>query len=74
MTGDDLDDHSPDDRRDPVAAIERLSTAHAVLLRLDRSGASHEQMAVALGVPVASIPTLLRVAWGKFHETKEIGP
>lgn len=64
-------DDSTSPRHDPGRGFEHLSTAHAVLLRLERSGASHEQMAVALGVPVTSIPTLLRVAWGKFHETRE---
>ena len=45
-----------------------LPTAHAVLLRLERAGAGHDQMAVALGVPVESIPTLLQVAWAKWRE------
>lgn len=49
-------------------ALALLPTAHAVLLRLERAGVGHDQMAVALGVPVEAIPTLLQVAWAKWRE------
>ncbi len=73
MTAVAADDGRVTDHSDRVDVLTALPTAHAVLIRLERSGATHEQMAVALGVSVASIPTLLHVAWGKYHELEGRG-
>ena len=43
-------------------ALGELSTAHAVALRLRDAGAGNEEIAIALGVPVEGIGTLLEVA------------
>ncbi|NYF96977.1 hypothetical protein [Janibacter cremeus] len=45
--------------------VDEMSPAHGVALRLRRAGYEDVIIAVALGVPVASIPALLLVAQGK---------
>lgn len=50
---------------DTEATFSELSTAHAVALRLRDHGARDEQIAVALGIPLEGVPTLLQVADAK---------
>lgn len=50
---------------DRVSALKELSTAHAVALRLRDSGAGDAMIAVALGIPLKGVPTLLEVAVAK---------
>jgi DNA-directed RNA polymerase specialized sigma24 family protein len=52
-------------RMDRENALLQLATAHAVALRLHAAGAEHEAVAQALGIPVASVPALLRIAEAK---------
>jgi DNA-directed RNA polymerase specialized sigma24 family protein len=52
-------------RMDRENALLQLATAHAVALRLHAAGAEHESVARALGIPVASVPALLRIAEAK---------
>jgi hypothetical protein len=53
-------DHSTDDD-----LLRQLPTAHAVALRLRRSGQPAAVVAVALGIDVADVPGLLELAQHK---------
>lgn len=50
---------------DRERALGELPTAHAVALRLRRSGAGDDEIAGALGVPAEGVPMLLEVAEAK---------
>lgn len=50
---------------DRETALLDLPTAHAVALRLHDAGAADEAVAQALGIPVRSVPGLLRIAEAK---------
>jgi hypothetical protein len=50
---------------DRQAALLELATAHAVALRLHDAGAADGAVAQALGIPVASVAGLLRIAEAK---------
>ena len=50
---------------DHETALLDLPTAHAVALRLHAAGAADEAVALALGIPVASVAGLLRIAEAK---------
>ncbi|MGH9224405.1 MAG: hypothetical protein ACRD2W_11640 [Acidimicrobiales bacterium] len=50
---------------DRQTALLDLPTAHAVALRLHAAGAADDAIAEALGIPVASVAGLLRIAEAK---------
>lgn len=50
---------------DREAALLELATAHAVALRLRAAGAEDAAVAQALGIPVTSVPGLVRIAEAK---------
>jgi DNA-directed RNA polymerase specialized sigma24 family protein len=50
---------------DHETALLDLPTAHTVALRLHAAGAADEAVALALGIPVASVAGLLRIAEAK---------
>lgn len=50
---------------DRQTALLELATAHAVALRLHEAGAGDDAVAQALGIPVASVAGLLRIAGAK---------
>lgn len=48
-------------------ALQELSTAYAVALRLREDGANDAIIAKALGLPVESVGNLLEIAESKLH-------
>jgi hypothetical protein len=56
---------------DRESALLELSTAHAVALRLHDAGASDNSVAQALGIPVTSVPGLIRIADAKLAAVLE---
>jgi hypothetical protein len=50
---------------DRETALLELPTAHAVALRLYAAGAGNEAVAQALGIPMTSVPGVLRIAEAK---------
>ncbi len=60
-----MDDVDNDD-----GLVGQLPTAYAVALRLRRSGASDEDIAVALGIAAVSVPALVEVGLAKLDELR----
>jgi DNA-directed RNA polymerase specialized sigma24 family protein len=50
---------------DLASAIKELPEVHAVALRLHRAGTANAEIAVELGIEVAAVPPLLRLAKAK---------
>ncbi|MGH3511155.1 MAG: hypothetical protein ACRDQI_19350 [Pseudonocardiaceae bacterium] len=50
---------------DLTAAIKELPEVHAVALRLHRAGTANAEIAAELGIEVAAVPPLLRLAKAK---------
>lgn len=50
---------------DRQTALLELATGYAVALRLHDAGAADDSVAQALGIPIESVPGLLRVAEAK---------
>ena len=50
---------------DREAALLELATAYAVAIRLRDAGAADDSVAQALGIPIESVPGVLRMAEAK---------
>ena len=62
---------------DRDAPLLELATTHAVALRLIDAEASDEAVAQALGIPVESVPSLVRTAQAKLRallDAPDLGP